>query len=326
MSDAVLLVGAGAMAVEYSKVLTALEREHIVLGRGAASAAVFAEKTGITPSTGTLAEQFARLSGLPSLAIVTVNAMHLAEVSSELLKAGVRRVLVEKPAALDSAELDSLGAAAAHTGADLRIGYNRRYLASVIRAREMIAQDGGVLSVKFDFSEPSRRIAGLDKPQRELDTWFYGNSSHVVDLALHLAGDPVELSGHTTGGVSWHPSAGSFVGCGLTSSGTLLSWHANWIGPGRWGVEVITPERRLILQPLELLRVQDHNGFTESAVDLCVDADGGLKPGLRKQTEAFLDGTDDEHLLTLPAHVERWPALEAIRTGGIWHREQGTAP
>jgi predicted dehydrogenase len=282
---------------------------------------MFAEKTGITPSTGTLVEQLSSLRELPSVAIVTVNAMHLAQVSTELAEAGVRRLLVEKPAALDGSELDELGAAAARTGADLRIGYNRRYLASVIRAREIIAEDGGALSAKFDFSEPSRRIAGLDKPQRELDTWFYGNSSHVVDLALHLAGDPVEVTGRVAGGVSWHPKAGTFVGMGHTSSGTLLSWHANWIGPGRWGVEVITPERRLILQPLESLRVQDHNGFTENPVDLGVDSEGGLKPGLRKQVEAFLDGTDDEHLLDLPAHIKRWPALEAIRTGGVWHSE-----
>lgn len=321
MSDAVLLVGAGAMAVEYSKVLTALGREQVVLGRGAESAAAFAEKTGITPSTGALADQLAKLSELPSVAIVTVNAMHLAEVSIQLAEAGVRRLLVEKPAALDEAELDALTAAAERTGADVRIAYNRRYLASVVRAREMIAQDGGVLSVKFDFSEASRRIAAMNKPQRELDAWFYANSSHVIDLALHLGGDPVEVSAHLAGGLSWDPATGVFAGSGLTSSGALLSWHANWVGPGRWGAEVITPERRLVLQPLEGLRVQDHSGFGEHPVDLGDDPEGGLKPGLLRQTRAFLDGTDDTHLLGLAAHAARWPALEAIRTGGTWRSE-----
>lgn len=321
MADSVLLVGAGPMAVEYSKVLTALGRPQIVLGRGPASAATFADKTGIAPSTGELAAQLASLSDLPSTAIVAVNAMHLAEVTAELAEAGVHRLLVEKPGALDAAELDGLAAAVDRTAAEVLIGYNRRYLASVLRAKEMIAEDGGVLSVKFDFSEPSRRIAGLGKPQRELDTWFYGNSSHVVDLALHLAGDPVEVAGRVAGGVSWHPAAGTFVGMGRTESGALLSWHANWVGPGRWGVEAITPERRLILQPLEGLRVQDHSSFNEYTVDLGEDAERGLKPGLLKQVEAFLDKTGDEHLLDLAAHIRRWPALEAIRAGGAWQSE-----
>lgn len=319
--DSVLVVGAGNMAIEYSKVLTGLGRAHQVLGRGAANAARFAEVTGIVPSTGTLDAQLARLTAsapLPPTAIVTVNAMHLAEVTNLLARAGVRRLLVEKPAALDRAEMDTLVATAADTGADIRIGYNRRYLASVAEARRIIAADGGPLSVRFDFSEPSRRIGTLGKPQRELDTWFFGNSLHVVDLAVHLAGGCAELHGTVAGGVPWHPAGGVFAGHGLAPGGAVLSWSANWIGPGRWGLEVVTAEHKLILQPLERLRVQTHAGFDEVAAELDLGDDTAYKPGLARQVRAFLDGEDNHHLATVAEQAARWPAYEAIRSGAAW--------
>ncbi|RYE75797.1 MAG: hypothetical protein EOO74_09475 [Myxococcales bacterium] len=198
-SSEVLLVGAGPMAIAYAHVLKEMGRELVVLGRGAESAAAFAEATGVQPSTGDLGDQLVARGSLPEEAIVAVNAMYLADVTITLMNAGCRRILVEKPAALDEAELRSLVEAAESTGTELRVGYNRRFLSSVIAARQMIEEDGGVLSAKFDFSEPSRRIATLPKPQRELDTWFYGNSSHVVDLAFNLAGGGTPAAGcHST--------------------------------------------------------------------------------------------------------------------------------
>lgn len=313
--DAILLVGAGPMAIEYSKVLRADDRPHLVLGRGAESAARFTDATGIEVSTGTMQEHLDRIDDVPREAIVAVNAMHLAEVTAQLAHAGVRRILVEKPAALDTEELSGLASVAAHTHVEIRIAYNRRFLASVIEARRMIAEDGGVRSVTFDFSEPSRRIAGLGKPARELDTWFYGNSSHVVDLALHFAGPCDDAAGAVAGGVGWHPDGGVFVGHARAESGALISWHANWEGPGRWGVQVVTPERRLILQPLERLRVQTHDSFAEHEIDLDLELDTSFKPGLVRQVRAFLDGVDDEHLPSLQEHVDRWALLELIRTG-----------
>lgn len=311
----VLLLGAGAMAVEYAKTLRALGITPTVMGRGEASAAAFADATGLRVGTGPLDEQLAACGALPSTAIVAVNAMYLTDVTIALIDAGVSRLLVEKPAALDGEELERLVAAAERSGADVVLGYNRRYASSVIAARRMVDDDGGVVSVKFDFSEPSRRIAGLGKPTRELRTWFYGNSSHVVDLALHFVGDLADVHGATAGSVDWHPEAGVFVGYGRSTAGALVSWHANWIGPGRWGLEVITPERRLIMQPLEQLRVQSHAGFSETPVDLDQALDLEFKPGLMRQVRAFLLGDDADHLCSLHDHAGRFAISEIIRTG-----------
>lgn len=322
----ILLVGAGKMAIEYSKVLTALDCEQIVLGRGSASALAFEAATGIQPSHGELEAQLSALPTLPETAIITVNAMYLAEVTEMILRAGVRRVLVEKPAALDLLEAARLGAVAAGTGAEVFVGYNRRFLASTLRANEIIAADGGVLSIKFDFSERARSIATLGKPQRELDTWFFGNSTHVVDLAFHFFGPPTKLAAEVAGSISWHQAAGWFSGHARNASGAVMSWHANWMAPGRWGCEVLTPEHRLILQPLEKLRVQNHAGFDEAAVPLDDAFDLAFKPGLMRQTRAFLFGEMIERLPSLTAHVEAMKYYDVIRTGGHFAAEAPSAP
>lgn len=315
MSEPILLVGAGAMAIQYARVLDAMGRELVVLGRGQESADAFRAETGVTPTTGALDAQLANLGAVPDEAIITVNAMHLAEVTVAVARAGAKRILVEKPAALDAEEVQSLLDVAADTGAEIRVAYNRRFLASVIAARQMIAEDGGVLSVKFDFSEPARRIGAMGKPQRELAAWFFANSTHVVDLAFSFVGPIDVAAGAVASGVDWHPSGGVFAGFARSTGGALLSWHANWAGPGRWGVEVITPERRLILRPLEGLSIQDQSSFAEQVVDIDLGPDAEFKPGLYRQVQAFLTGEGSEHLPDIAEHARQWPLYEAVCTG-----------
>jgi predicted dehydrogenase len=228
----------------------------------------------------------------------------------------VHRILVEKPAVLDLTEAASVMAAVIAAKAEVFVGYNRRFMASTLRAAEIIDADGGVVSVKFDFSERARSIALLGKPQRELDTWFYGNSTHVVDLAFHFFGPPVALSAEIAGTLVWHPAAGVFTGNARNAASGLMSWHANWVSPGRWGVEVLTAEHRLILQPLEKLRVQNHAGFDEVAVVLDDVLDVTFKPGLMRQVRAFLYGELAERLPSLAAHIEAMRYYDIIRVGG----------
>lgn len=318
----ILIVGAGKMAQEYAKALAKLGLGSVVLGRGAESAAAYHASTGVMPGTGPLEAQLDALAGqLPENAIITVNAMYLADVTALLAARGVKRMLVEKPAALDLAEMDQLLAAVRPTGARVLLGYNRRFMASVRRARQIVTEDGGVLSVKFDFSEPAQRIAQLPKPQRELDTWIYGNSSHVLDLAFHFFGPVRRLDARVsgTGLVRWHPAASVFTGSAEAENGALMSWHANWAAPGRWGLEVMTPERRLIMQPLEQLRIQSHAGFSEVAEDLDLSDEIGVKPGLLRQIRAFLDGDEADHLPDLEEQAKNMRLYDLIRTGGEWH-------
>lgn len=311
-----MLIGAGGMAQSYAAVLKSMDITPRVLGRGAESAATFEAATGIKPGTGDLASQLTDI-GPDTAAIVTVNAHALAETTRTLIAHGVKRLLVEKPAALDLEEMAVLQSAAQAAGAQVYVAYNRRFLASVIEADRMIAEDGGIVSLRFDFSEPTRRIAALGKDPRELSTWFYGNSTHVVDLAFHFFGAPEALNARIAGqnGVDWHPQAGVFTGFGHRADGATIAWHANWISPGRWGMEVLTRERRIILQPIEKLRVQTHESFAEQDVALDDADDLAFKPGLLRQTKAFLTGEDADRLISLDDHAAQMVFFEAIRTG-----------
>ncbi|MCK0122129.1 Gfo/Idh/MocA family oxidoreductase [Loktanella sp. F6476L] len=288
----------------------------VVLGRGAASAEKFAAETGIRAQPGVLAEQ---LADIPTdlAAIVTVNAHALAEVTGQLIDHGIKRILVEKPAALDVIEMSDLLVKAKAVNAEVYVAYNRRFLSSVIAADRIISEDGGLVSLRFDFSEPARRIGALGKHPRELNTWFYGNSTHVIDLAFHFFGAPEVLEARIAGqnGVDWHPDAGVFVGFGHRADQATIAWHANWISPGRWGMEILTKERRLILQPLEKLRMQTHDSFAEVEFTLDDKNDQHFKPGILRQTRAFLTGEDKDRLVTLENHAMNMKFYEAIRTG-----------
>ena len=319
--EQILLIGAGQMAIDYAKVLKALNVTPLVLGRGAASASGFEAATGIRAGSGPLEQQLEALRAggpLPGQAIVAVNARNLAEVSRLLFRYGIRRLLIEKPAALDLDEMAGLLQEMRASGAAAVVAYNRRFLASVAAADRIIAGDGGALSVFFNFSEPAHRIAALGKPGRELKTWFYGNSTHVVDLAFYFAGPPEWLQGAVAGGSLIDPEAGIFVGHGKSRSGCHLAWHANWVGPGRWGVEVVTKSHRLIFQPLEKLRLQSHASFAESELALDEAEDLAFKPGLLAQTRAFLTAPDDPRLLSLEDHAAVMQAMEAMRRGESW--------
>lgn len=312
----ILLVGAGLMCQAYAKVLQALGVDFHTLGRGAKSAAAFEAATGAPAGTGRLEDQLAAFHTVPETAIVGVNAMYLADVAKILMDHGVKRLLLEKPGALDLAEMADLDNAIGTASAEIYVGYNRRFMASTLKAQEIIAKDGGVQSLKFDFSEPSRRIARLDKPERELDTWFYGNSSHVVDLAFHLFGDPVSLDARVKGALDWHPVGAQFAGAGENASGALIAWHANWDGPGRWGLEVMSKEHRIIMQPLEKVVLQTHESFAEVPCEIDDAEDLQYKPGLKKQVERFLFGTGPDVLSTLSEHHARMNYYELIRSGG----------
>lgn len=309
--DTVWLVGAGGMGRDYARVLLAQRRSFQVIGRGDTSAAAFTEKLGHPVQTGGLDAFLAGQRAPASHAIVAVGVEDLAGACHALMRVGVRHILVEKPAGVDRAEIAELAAQARSTGTQIVVGYNRRFYASTRRAREMIAEDGGVTSFTFEFTEWSHEIEKLPLSTRIKHNWLLANSSHVIDLAFFLGGEPTRLDAHVAGSLAWHPSAAIFTGSGVSSRGALFSYHANWAAPGRWGVEVLTAKRRLIFRPMEKLHVMKiaSVAITEEPIDDARDRE--FKPGLYGQVEAFL--TDDTaDLRDIHAHLAAYGHYAAI--------------
>lgn len=279
------------MAQDYIKVLAALECDFSVIGRGVDSAKKCEAATGCAVMTGGV-EAFLLTQPLPCThAIVSVGVEALMSTTLQLLDHGVRRILIEKPAGLSAAEVGEIAKQCKDTGAQVFVAYNRRYFASVLQAQKMIADDGGITSFNFEFTEWAHVIGKLQKADGVLSHWFLANSTHVADLAFYLGGKPKQLCAFTAGSLDWHPAASIFSGAGVSEGGALFSYQANWESAGRWSVEVLTKNHRLILRPMEKLQVQKRGSV---AIDF-VDCDGALdeqfKPGLCLQTKEFLNGT-----------------------------------
>lgn len=309
--NSVLLVGCGAMAQAYARVLTDLGVQYHVVGRSHDSADAFQREIGVTPLKGGVQAALASLDSTPWAALVAVDIPNLAEVTQILVAHGVRRILLEKPGGITPHEVEKLALCCSKARADVYVAYNRRCYESIRQASKIISDDGGAISLKFDFTELGGQVDRLVSSEEIKRNWFYANSTHVVDLAFHLAGAPIEMTGSVAGGLSWHPAGAIFVGSGRTERGALFSYHANWSAPGRWLVEVMTAHHRLILQPLEELRVQRHGAMAIEQVALDNDWDSHFKPGVHQQVAAFLSPNAGDVLLPLDEHVKHH----------VWYRE-----
>lgn len=285
----VLLVGAGGMSIDYAKVLSALKQEFIVVGRGETSASHFEDITGHLVYRGGVSTYIKKGKTIPNAAIVSVGVEHLSDVACELIKFGVKKILVEKPAGLDIDEVELLAGLAEESNSNVYVAYNRRFFSSVLAAKKLIDEDGGVESFNFEVTEWTKVVSTVAKPKQVKENWFLANTSHVSDLAFFLGGAPEEICCFTAGQTNWHKRSANFAGAGRTLSGALFTYNGNWNAPGRWSVEVLTKLRRFIFKPMEELYVQRIDSVVVEKVDVNDSMDKAYKPGLFLQVYNFLN-------------------------------------
>jgi predicted dehydrogenase len=115
-----------------------------------------------------------------------------ARFAAEALKAG-KAVLVEKPLALDFAQLNEVIAARADAGpgAFLQVGFNRRFAPLARALRDALAEHAGpkvlTLRVNAGALDPTSWAASADEGGGRI----VGEACHFVDLARFLAGVPI---------------------------------------------------------------------------------------------------------------------------------------
>lgn len=309
----ILLIGTGPMAYEYSKVLKQMKLDFVVVGRGKESALIFQKKTKITPVTGGVTKFLSGSDLTFDKAIVAVTGNQLGKVTLELIQYGIKSILVEKPGGLDQTEIQNVKEVAEKNSAKVYIAYNRRFYASVKKAQEIIKKDRGVLSYHFEFNELSDQITSLKAPAVIKQNWFLHNSTHIIDLAFFLAGKPLTLQAQTGGSLSWHPAGAIFTGLGITDKNIPFTYHANWLSPGRWGLEIMTKNFRLIFKPLEKLQIQKKGSFEIKTLKIEDKLDQDFKPGLFKEVEAFLN--NDPLLCTINEQMDNISIYNKILKG-----------
>lgn len=297
----VLIVGAGVIAQEYAKILTALDVGYDVFCRRQESAEQFFMVTGVLPKYGTL-EESCRY-GAYNDAIVATTVESLPKVALQLANLGVKNILLEKPGAVNLLDLEILQQAE-QIGSRIYVAYNRRFYASVKKAKQIIAEDGGIISCFFDFTEWSHIIEKVDKSQFTKEHWFFANSTHVIDLAFNMIGMPSQISCLTGGELSWHKFPAIYVGSGVSVNGVYFSYHSNWSAPGRWSLEINTKNLKLIFKPLEKLKIQHKGKIEELSVEIDDELDQEFKPGFFEQVKTFIFDENKSNICDL-AHLER---------------------
>lgn len=316
LKSEVLLVGAGNIAVDYAKVLKDLKREFIVVGRGEQSAKNFEQATDIPVHRGGLDKFISENDALPNYAIVAVTEELLASTCITLLKNGVKNVLLEKPGAWNFPDFHNLMKTAKETSANVVLGYNRRFYSSTRKALEYIAEDGGVTSFQFEFTEWLHAHEAVGKLTKVLPYLFLSNSVHVVDLAFFLCGKPKEISCYKMATFPANKITSIFAGAGISENKAPFTYQANWLAPGRWGVEVLTNKHRLIFRPLEKLQIQQMRSVKIDFVEIDDSLDVTYKPGLFLETKAFLEKNDDfKYFCTLEEQFNMLPVYHKMSDG-----------
>ena len=230
------------------------------------------------------------LFNVPEQAIITTQEESLCEATCCLIKAGTKRILLEKPGGISIIELKKIKKLAKKYNTTIFIAYNRRFYESVLQAKKIIRKDKGIISALFDFTEYSSVISKLKRVPSVKKHWVLVNSSHVIDLAFYLIGNPTNFYYTHKDSMKWHPSSAVFAGAGITEKKIIFSYHSNWRSPGRWGLELFTKKHKIIFRPLEKIFVI--NKHSSKNISPKNNLDKRFKPGIYLQTKSFLEGKD----------------------------------
>ena len=136
-----------------------------------------------------------------AVVVSTLNAS-LAPLTLDAVRAG-KHVLVEKPGALNAAQLREIREAARQTGARVRLGYNHRYHPALQKARAWIdaGELGPLMFLRARYGHGGR--PGYDREWRA-DPALSGGGElidqgvHLIDLAGWFLGDFPTVEGHAS--------------------------------------------------------------------------------------------------------------------------------
>jgi hypothetical protein len=287
-----LIVGAGPMAIEYSKVLDHIKVPYSVKGRGKASADIYEKATGKEVALSW--DEVGPLSAFTHC-IVAVSEESLLNATLELVNLGAKKILVEKPGGPSIEEIEKHEDRLTNGPSEIYVAYNRRYYKIVEKLMEYVAEDGGITSLHFDFSERSRIVESLVKAPGVKENWLFHNSTHVIDLANYICNGLSIMSAQNSGSLEWHPAGARFAGLGQTRLGNSITYNSDWEAPGGWEVLVRTRSRRLSLKPLETLTITNLEGEVLSLEEHEFTKDG-LKPGIEGVVEDFLSPNPSRRL------------------------------
>jgi predicted dehydrogenase len=166
------------------------------------------------------------------LVIVSTIPAALAEVASLAIEAG-KHVLVEKPAARNVAEIDSLAGKAREKGVRVKVGFNHRYHPAILKARQVVDSGllGPLLFVRGRYGHggrPGYEREWRARPEASGGGELIDQGTHLIDLARYFLGDFSDVSG-TVATLFWDmPVEDNAFLCLRTPRGQVAWLQAGW--------------------------------------------------------------------------------------------------
>lgn len=172
---------------------------------------------------------FTRALADPAIDAVIVSTLNgsLAPLALAAVNAG-KHAIVEKPGALNAAQLRAVRAAAAQTGAKVRLGYNHRFHPALRKARELFDSGalGPMMFLRGRYGHGGRK--GYDREWRA-DPALSGGGElidqgvHLIDLAGWFLGDLPTVDGHAAT-YFWDMPVDDNAFLSLRSAGGQTAW------------------------------------------------------------------------------------------------------
>jgi predicted dehydrogenase len=274
------------MAQEYAKVLIAQKKDFIAIGRSKKNCEIFCQKFNKPAFAGGLNLFLINNKNTKfKSAIVASNIESLFENTIDLITHGVSKILLEKPGAQNIRDLKKIHSIAKINKVEIYVAYNRRFFGSSIKLKKLLANKDN-LSARLEITEFEHLIRNSNASLDTKKIWLLANTSHVLDLAFYLIGNPKSLSANQAGELTWHKHA-IFCGSGVTEQNALFTYHGHWGAVGRWGLEIYSKRKKFVLQPLEELKI-----FTLDSDPKILENtnsyDKDFKPGLYLMLKDFL--------------------------------------
>jgi len=309
-NKSVLIIGSGYIALEYVKALKKLKIKNIeILSKSENSLdnKVLSEYKIIFGGF----EKKINLIEKKDLTIIATPINLLVKAATLAIKSGQENILIEKPGSLFKTDLIILEKLIKKQ--KVRIAYNRLFYPNFQKLKILSKIDGGITSCKFDFTEWVHTIPFGKYKKDVYRRWGISNSLHVISMAMELIGMPKKITTSQHGNLKWHPTGSIFVGNGISEKNIPFSYHANWEGGGRWGIEVVTKKNVYRLSPLEKLFVLK-KGTTEWKEIQIKNIFPKIKMGLAEEIVIMLNDALEKQLkmVTIKRAIEYNKLAEKI--------------
>ena len=305
----VLLVGAGYMAKEYIKALSHLRIDFDLVGNSKKNVKTLEKIYNSKFFWGGI-EKF-NFKKKYTHCIVCVNERKIYKVVRLITKNNIKNILVEKPGGNNLSEIKKINKLSKLKNLKIHVGYNRRFYESILFLKKKVAQDKGIISVDFSFTEWTDKILKLKYKKDIFRKWFYFNSLHVIDLVFYMIGFPKKINSFSGNNLSPF-SKSTFVGSGISKKNIFFSYHSNWNSAGRWSINIYTKKNRIILSPLEKVLIQKKNHITIEEKKFKKKYDDKLKPGIGCMLETFIIKKNKKSLQTYKDYVKNFSYYEKI--------------